>query len=124
IGGMIIKNEGKIGEINSQIEPYLNMFGVSDEQNELVLKKIYGLQLKKMRLMRGYTQTRVAKAINVTFQQIQKYEKGKNAVSKVSELKLSEFLNCDVDYFIEPLKNNDLKFLRKRVNNYDYQVER
>ena len=25
--------------------------------------------------MRGYTQTRVAKAINVTFQQIQKYEK-------------------------------------------------
>ena len=44
---MIIKNEGKIGEINSQIEPYLNMFGVSDEQNELVLKKIYGLQLRK-----------------------------------------------------------------------------
>ena len=121
---MIIKNEGKIGEINSQIEPYLNMFGVSDEQNELVLKKIYGLQLKKMRLMRGYTQTRVAKAISVTFQQIQKYEKGKNAVSKISELKLSEFLNCDVDYFIEPLKNNDLKFLRKRVNNYDYQVKR
>jgi transcriptional regulator with XRE-family HTH domain len=30
--------------------------------------------------MRGYTQTRVAKAINITFQQIQKYERGNNEV--------------------------------------------
>ncbi|MEL0177609.1 MAG: helix-turn-helix transcriptional regulator, partial [Pelagibacteraceae bacterium] len=39
---------------------------------------------KKLRLRRtslGLTQTQVAKAINVTFQQIQKYEKGTNGVS-------------------------------------------
>ncbi len=88
---MIIKNQEQISELTYLIPPVLNMFGVSEDQNEIVLKKIFGLQLKKMRLMRGYTQTRVAKAIKVTFQQIQKYEKGKNAVSVHNELKLAEF---------------------------------
>ena len=54
---MLLKNSDKIAEISYLIPPCLNMFGVSDDQNELVLRKIYGLQLKKMRLMRGYTQT-------------------------------------------------------------------
>ena len=52
------KNDDKIAEINHLIPPNVNMFGVSADQNEKVLKKIYGLQLRKMRLMRGYTQTR------------------------------------------------------------------
>ena len=38
--------------------------------------KHLGNKLKLRRLALGLTQTKVAKAINVTFQQIQKYEKG------------------------------------------------
>ena len=68
------------------------MYGVSADQNEKVLRKIYGLQLKKMRLMRGLTQMKVAKAISVTFQQIQKYEKGMNAVSITMNLNYQSFL--------------------------------
>ena len=112
---MIIKNQDKIAEISHLIPPNLNMFGVSAEQNDKVLRKIYGLQLKKMRLMRGYTQTRVAKAIFVTFQQIQKYEKGVNAVSIMNELKLAEFLKCDRNYFVKPLIDNGHKFLNKNI---------
>ena len=37
--------------------------------------KHLGNKLKLRRLALGLTQTKVAKAINVTFQQIQKYEK-------------------------------------------------
>ena len=110
---MLIKNSDQIAEISYLIPPVLNMYGVSEEQNEKVLKKVFGLQLKKMRLMRGYTQTKVAKAINVTFQQIQKYEKGKNAVSVHNELKLAEFLNCDRNYFVQPIIDNGYKFLSK-----------
>ena len=116
---MILKNNDQIEEIKYLIPPVLNMYGVSEEQNEKVLKKVFGLQLKKMRLMRGYTQTKVAKAINVTFQQIQKYEKGKNAVSVHNELKLAEFLNCDRNYFIQPITENGYKFLTKRENGHD-----
>ena len=68
-----------------------------------------------MRLMRGYTQTRVAKAVSVTFQQIQKYEKGVNAVSIMNELKLAEFLKCDRNYFVKPLIDNGHKFLNKNI---------
>ena len=112
---MIIKNQDKIAEISYLIPPCLNMFGVSTEQNDKVLRKIYGLQLKKMRLMRGYTQTRVAKAISVSFQQIQKYEKGVNAISIMNELKLAEFLKCDRNYFVKPLIDNGHKFLNKNI---------
>ena len=120
---MIIKNQEKIAEISHLIPPNLNMFGVSEDQNEKVLKKIYGLQLKKMRLMRGYTQTRLANAISVTFQQIQKYEKGVNAVSIMNELKLAEFLKCDRNYFIQPITENGYKFLNKPIT-YRYRMER
>ena len=116
---MIIKNNDQIEEIKYLIPPVLNMYGISEEQNEKVLKKVFGLQLKKMRLMRGYTQTKVAKAINVTFQQIQKYEKGKNAVSVHNELKLAEFLKCDRNYFIQPITENGYPFLTKRENGHD-----
>ena len=116
---MILKNNDQIEEIKYLIPPVLNMYGVSEEQNEKVLKKVFGLQLKKMRLMRGYTQTKVEKAINVTFQQIQKYEKGKNAVSVHNELKLAEFLKCDRNYFIQPIIDNGYKFLTKRENGHD-----
>ena len=116
---MIIRNNDQIEEIQYLIPPVLNMYGVSEQQNEIVLKKVFGLQLKKMRLMRGYTQTKVAKAIKVTFQQIQNYEKGKNAVSVHNELKLAEFLNCDRNYFIQPITENGYKFLTKRENGHD-----
>ena len=69
--------------------------------------------------MRGYTQTRVANAINVTFQQIQKYEKGVNSVSILNELKLAEFLKCDRNYFIQPITGEGYKFLTKRGNGHD-----
>jgi len=114
---MIIKNDDKIQEINSVIPSYLNQFGISDEQNEKVFRKVYGCQLKKLRLIRGYTQTKVAKAINVTFQQVQKYEKGSNACPKYNEMKLCEFLDCDSDYFTKPITENNYKFITKRERN-------
>ena len=118
---MLIKNSDQIAEISYLIPPVLNMYGVSEEQNERVLKKLFGLQLKKMRLMRGYTQTKIAKAIGVTFQQIQKYEKGINAVSVHNELKLAEFLDCDRNYFVQPITENGYKFLTKRGNGHEDQ---
>ena len=43
--------------------------------------KHLGSKLRLKRLSLGLTQTKVAQAINVTFQQIQKYEKGTNGLS-------------------------------------------
>ena len=79
--------------------------------------KHLGNQLKLRRLALGLTQTKVAKAINVTFQQVQKYEKGSNACPKYNEMKLCEFFNCDSDYFTKPITENNYKFITKRERN-------
>ncbi len=63
--------------------------------------KHLGNKLKLRRLALGLTQTKVAKAINVTFQQIQKYEKGTNGVSSVRLLQLSNYLKVPINYFFE-----------------------
>ncbi len=63
---------------------------------------------KKLRLRRtslGLTQTQVAKAINVTFQQIQKYEKGTNGVSSARLLQLANFLKVPIKYFFEDFQD-------------------
>ena len=63
--------------------------------------KHLGNMLKMRRLALGLTQTKVAKAINVTFQQIQKYEKGINGVSSVRLLQLSNYLKVPISYFFD-----------------------
>jgi len=63
-----------------------------------------GTKLRMRRLSLGLTQTKVAQAINVTFQQIQKYEKGTNGVSSSRLMQLSQFLKIPITYFYEEYK--------------------
>ena len=63
-----------------------------------------GKKLRMRRLSLGLTQTKVAQAINVTFQQIQKYEKGTNGVSSNRLMQLSNYLKVPITYFFEDYK--------------------
>jgi len=60
-----------------------------------------GSKLRMRRLALGLTQTKVAQAINVTFQQIQKYEKGTNGISSLRIMQLGNILKVPVIYFFE-----------------------
>ena len=64
-----------------------------------------GKKLRMRRLSLGLTQTKVAQAINVTFQQIQKYEKGTNGVSSSRLMQLSQFLKVPITYFYEDYRD-------------------
>ena len=75
-----------------------------------------GKKLRMRRLSLGLTQTKVAQAINVTFQQIQKYEKGTNGVSSSRLMQLSNFLKVPITYFYEDYK--DFKDM-KNINDND-----
>ena len=68
---------------------------------ELNFNRHLGSKLRMRRLALGLTQTKVAQAINVTFQQIQKYEKGTNGISSLRIMQLSNFLKVPVVYFFE-----------------------
>ena len=68
---------------------------------EINFNKHLGAKLRLRRLALGLTQTKVAQAINVTFQQIQKYEKGTNGISSLRIMQLANFLKVPVVFFFE-----------------------
>ena len=85
-----------------------------------------GIRLKQKRIEKNLTQTKVAKALNVTFQQIQKYEKGTNGLSASRMQALSNYFKVPISYFFEGftefkeefnLENNwiNIEFLNKLI---------
>jgi len=86
-----------------------------------------GSKLKLRRLALGLTQTKVAKAINVTFQQIQKYEKGTNGVSSIRLLQLANYLKVPVNYFFEDFAEYLVNIQRSQEGhlnvNYNFLVK-
>ena len=81
-----------------------------------------GAKLRLRRLALGLTQTKVAQAINVTFQQIQKYEKGTNGISSLRIMQLANFLKVPVVYFFEnyPSYEDGLKSSNEGEQNLNY----
>ena len=80
-----------------------------------------GKKLRMRRLSLGLTQTKVAEAINVTFQQIQKYEKGTNGVSSNRLMQLSSYLKVPITYFFEDFRNyNEIKNLSDDQDDLNY----
>ncbi len=51
-----------------------------------------GLNLRRTRLARGFSQTELGNALGVSFQQIQKYERGANRLSASMLVKAARFL--------------------------------
>lgn len=58
--------------------------------------RLIGRRIRVRRLEIGLAQTALADAIGVTFQQVQKYEKGINRVSAATLLKIAEVLRIPV----------------------------
>tara|TARA_S200000501_G_scaffold18683_1_gene16523 strand:- start:45 stop:416 length:372 start_codon:yes stop_codon:yes gene_type:complete len=89
--------------------------------------KHLGNKLKLRRLALGLTQTKVAKAINVTFQQIQKYEKGTNGVSSIRLLQLSNYLKVPINYFFEDFSEYAINAEKIKENhmtvNYNFLIK-
>ena len=62
-----------------------------------------GQQLKRMRILRNLTQTDVAQGLKISFQQVQKYELGRNRISASRLFELSHVLNVPPAFFFEGL---------------------
>jgi|ERR1700722_18952166 len=60
-----------------------------------------GQKLRARRIFLGLSQTEVADAIGITFQQIQKYEKGANRVGASRLLQISDALGVSPVYFFD-----------------------
>lgn len=62
-----------------------------------------GRRLREARIVRGMSQTDLGDALGITFQQIQKYEKGLNRIGSGRLFKISRILQLPVTYFYDGL---------------------
>ena len=62
-----------------------------------------GGRVRMRRKMLGVSQERLAEALGLTFQQVQKYERGANRVSASKLYEIARFLGAPVSYFFEGL---------------------
>src|ERR1700759_2638903 len=62
-----------------------------------------GKRLRLRRTTMGLSQEAVAKAVGITFQQVQKYEKGANAMNANRLFEFAQFMHVPVAYFFEGL---------------------
>ncbi|PIR31961.1 MAG: transcriptional regulator [Alphaproteobacteria bacterium CG11_big_fil_rev_8_21_14_0_20_44_7] len=60
-----------------------------------------GKRLRLRRTIMGMSQESLAEALGITFQQVQKYEKGINRVSASRLYEISDALNSPVSFFFE-----------------------
>ena len=62
-----------------------------------------GTRLRMRRAIVGMSQEKLGAALDLTFQQVQKYEKGTNRISATRLRQISEILGVTIDYFYEGL---------------------
>lgn len=62
-----------------------------------------GLRIRQRRKALGISQTALADAVGITFQQIQKYERGFNRISFSRLVKMAHALNCRVQDLVGDL---------------------
>lgn len=68
-----------------------------------------GRRLRQRRRLLGLTQEKLAKAVDIRFQQIQKYESGSNRISASRLWSLSKALDVSIAYFFEGMNGAEPK---------------
>ena len=79
------------------------------------LDSYIGARLRMRRLMLGMSQEALGEKLSLTFQQIQKYEKGTNRVSASRLYELAQALDVPVQYFFDGISAEDEAVLHEAI---------
>ena len=72
-----------------------------EKDNEYSINAYIGLKLKNRRAELGFTQQELGETLGISFQQIQKYEKGVNKINVSNLFELAKVLKVPVAYFFD-----------------------
>ena len=64
--------------------------------------------MRQRRTLLGMSQSKVGEAVGLTFQQIQKYERGSNRISSSRLYEFAKVLDVPVSYFFDEMPSNAL----------------
>jgi transcriptional regulator with XRE-family HTH domain len=79
------------------------VFGVT---NNNAIDIHVGRQIRLQRTLLGLSQEQLAQGLSITFQQIQKYERGANRVSASRLWDISQILKVDIGYFFNDMSSS------------------
>ena len=87
-----------------------------------------GKRLKEARLLHGFSQEGLAKEMGITFQQVQKYEKGLNRIGASRLWDLAQVLGEPINYFFNEMNETDQnqsprKITLLRDDNGDFKMD-
>lgn len=85
------------------------MAGKPKQQPEERFYRELGLNLRAARGAAGKSQTDVAEHIDVTFQQVQKYENGKDRIPVYALVSIADYLEAPLSQFVAP-SDSDSEF--------------
>jgi transcriptional regulator with XRE-family HTH domain len=80
-----------------------------------------GRRVQEKRLDLGLTQTALAKAVGVSFQQVQKYEKGANRVSASKLFEIADFMKVDIPFFFNGYSGAPVGVAEEAVSAFDHE---
>lgn len=64
-----------------------------------------GQRIRSRRTLLGFSQEQLAHGLSVTFQQVQKFERGSNRVSASRLWDISQLLDVDISYFFDDMSS-------------------
>jgi transcriptional regulator with XRE-family HTH domain len=64
-----------------------------------------GSRVRMRRVSIGMSQEKLGDLLGLTFQQVQKYEKGMNRISVARLVDIAKILNVDIDFFFDGVKS-------------------
>ncbi|MDR1983131.1 MAG: helix-turn-helix domain-containing protein [Holosporaceae bacterium] len=80
------------------------------------IDKLIGQNLRYARRHRNVTQEKLAEELGITFQQVQKYEKGENKIFTSRLFKISQILNIPFGFFfLEGEKKPNEEFFKSSL---------
>lgn len=90
----------------------------SQETRSATADDVYaGAAIRRARVMQGVSQQSLADAIGLTFQQVQKYESGKNRVSVSKLCEIARFFKLPVTFFLpKDLQSENQRTTIKQMN--------
>ena len=94
--------------------------GVPDNVDRYV-----GQKIRQARKKIGYSQEKLAEAIGLTFQQVQKYEHGVNRVSCGRILQISTALGQPITYFFPDFhtKPTDISIYKSQIRQLEMRID-
>jgi transcriptional regulator with XRE-family HTH domain len=75
-----------------------------------------GKRVRLRRTLLGLSQEQLGTELNITFQQVQKYERGANRISASRLWDISQILDVPINYFFDDMTENTMRSSPRRVS--------